>query len=93
MMPGFCRESSPHANRGASEMRFFDCNCFVGRPMIAMLKPAPTADDLLAEMDRAGIQKALVWHVVQRDCAVPTGNGALRSRPKNSHGCGRQVRQ
>lgn len=58
-------------------MRFFDCNCFVGRPMIAMLKPAPTADDLLAEMDRAGIEKALVWHVAQRDYAVATGNRLL----------------
>ena len=58
-------------------MRFFDSNCFIGRPLAAMLKPAPTADDLLAEMDRAGIEKALVWHVVQRDCAVPSGNDLL----------------
>ncbi|NLW51360.1 MAG: amidohydrolase family protein [Candidatus Brocadiaceae bacterium] len=58
-------------------MRFFDCNCFIGRPLIAMLKPAPAAGDLLSEMDRAGIEKALVWHVVQRDCAVPTGNALL----------------
>ena len=58
-------------------MRFFDCNCFIGRPMVAMLKPAPTAGDLLADMDRAGIEKALVWHIAQRDCAVPTGNDLL----------------
>lgn len=35
-------------------MRFFDCNCFVGLPMNGALKPAATADELLARMDRAG---------------------------------------
>ncbi len=58
-------------------MRFFDCNCFIGLPPVAMLRPAPRADDLLAAMDRSGIERALVWHVLQRDYAVPTGNKLL----------------
>lgn len=58
-------------------MRFFDCNCFIGLPMNGMLRPVATADELLAAMDRSGIERALVWHVAQRDYAVPTGNRLL----------------
>ena len=58
-------------------MEFFDCNCFIGLPMNGMPDPAPTAADLLARMDRAGIARALVWHVAQRDWAVPPGNRML----------------
>ncbi len=58
-------------------MRFFDCNCFIGLPMNGVAKPAATAGDLLARMDRAGIERALVWHVAQRDYAVPPGNRML----------------
>jgi len=58
-------------------MRLFDCNCFIGLPAVGILKPAAGAKDLLAAMDRSGIERALVWHVVQRDYAVPTGNRLL----------------
>ena len=58
-------------------MRFFDCNCFIGLPANGMLKPVATADELLAEMDRSGIERALLWHVAQQDYAVPTGNRLL----------------
>lgn len=58
-------------------MRFFDCNCFIGRPTTGILKPVAGAEDLLARMDRAGIERALVWHVAQRDHAVPVGNRLL----------------
>jgi len=60
-------------------MDFFDCNCFIGRPARGILKPCPTAADLLAEMDRDGIGRALVWHVAQRDYAVVPGNALLAS--------------
>jgi len=58
-------------------MEFFDCNCFVGLPMNGMARPIATADELIAEMDRSGVSRALVWHVAQRDYAVPTGNRLL----------------
>lgn len=46
-------------------MEFFDCNCWYGIPMSPPLDPAPTPAEVLAEMDRVGIQRALV-----RNCAV-----------------------
>ncbi len=58
-------------------MEFFDCNCFIGLPMNGIPKPVATAEELLAEMDRSGISRALAWHVAQRDYAVPTGNRLL----------------
>jgi len=58
-------------------MKFFDCNCFVGLPMNGMLRPVRTADELLAEMDRSGVERALVRHAAQRDCAAKTGNRLL----------------
>ncbi len=58
-------------------MDFFDVNCFIGLPMNGMLRPVQTAEELLGGMDRAGVAKAVVWHVCQRDLAVPTGNDLL----------------
>ena len=66
-------------------MRFFDCNCYIGRPMNGLLRPVATADELLARMDRAGIERALVWHVAQRDYAVPTGNRLLAEAIAGHH--------
>lgn len=58
-------------------MEFFDCNCFIGLPMNRIPKPVRMARDLLAQMDRSGIKKALVWHVTQRDGAIQLGNALL----------------
>ncbi len=59
-------------------MRFFDCNVFIGQPARAeLLVPAPTAEALLAEMDRAGVERALVWHIAQHDASVQEGNRLL----------------
>ncbi len=66
-------------------MRFFDCNCFIGLPMNGALKPVPTADELLRWLDRAGVERALVWHVAQRDYAVPTGNRLLAEAIAGRH--------
>ncbi len=66
-------------------MRFFDCNCFIGLPLNGILKPVPTAKELLACMDRAGVERALVWHVAQRDYAVPTGNRLLAQAIAGHH--------
>lgn len=56
-------------------MRFFDCHTYIGRP--AGAAPGATIDELLAAMDRAGIQRALVWHVAQRDHDPIVGNHLL----------------
>ena len=58
-------------------MRFFDCNAFFGLPAVRPLLPVPTAEMLLAEMDRAGIERALVWHISQHDASAQAGNRLL----------------
>jgi hypothetical protein len=58
-------------------MRFFDCNAFFGLPMRRPLAPVPTAEQLLAEMDRAGVDRALVWHIAQHDASPQIGNQLL----------------
>ena len=67
--------------KATGELKFFDASAYIGRPMIALPNgPAGssvTAGELLAEMDRAGIEKALVWHVAQRDHGAPAGNRLL----------------
>ena len=67
-------------------MRFFDCNVFFGLPVRRPLLPVPTAEMLLAEMDRAGVGKALVWHIAQHDASPQIGNrlltDAIRPHPR-----------
>jgi predicted TIM-barrel fold metal-dependent hydrolase len=58
-------------------MEFFDCNAFFGLPMQRPLLPVATADDLLKEMDKAGIGKSLVWHISQHDYSPIAGNSIL----------------
>jgi hypothetical protein len=65
---------------------FFDCNAFFGLSMKRPLAPVPTAEALLAEMDRAGVNKALVWHIAQHDASPQVGNqlltDAIRPHPR-----------
>ena len=58
-------------------MTFFDCNAFFGLPALRPLAPVATAEELLAEMDRAGVERALVWHFAQHDGAPRIGNQLL----------------
>lgn len=58
-------------------MRFFDCNAFFGLPAKRPLAPVADVAALLAEMDRAGLERALVWHIAQHDVAPQTGNAML----------------
>lgn len=58
-------------------MRFFDCNVFWGLPTKHSPSTVPTVDMLLSEMDRAGVGKALVWHIAQHDASPQIGNGLL----------------
>ena len=72
-------------------LEFFDCNCYVGLPTNPPPRPVRTAGELLKEMDRAGVAKALVWHAVQRDASVQEGNRliaeAIRGQEKRLCGC------
>lgn len=58
-------------------MRFFDCNAFFGLPSLRPVVPVSSATKLLAAMDRAGVDKALVWHIAQHDHAPQLGNSLL----------------
>jgi hypothetical protein len=59
-------------------MNFFDCNAFIGLPARhGLFPPAPGAEDILAEMDFCGVDRALVWHIAQFDSAPQTGNALL----------------
>ncbi len=59
------------------DLRFFDCNTFIGAPMNPALYRPEGAESLLAAMDRAGIERALVWHVAQHDHEPLAGNDLL----------------
>jgi uncharacterized protein len=61
----------------SESLSYFDCNAFFGLPAQQGLAPVPSADALLAEMDRAGVERALVWHIAQHDVAPQTGNELL----------------
>jgi hypothetical protein len=60
-------------------MKFFDCNCGFGLPSKPTASPAncPTLDDLEAQLARAGIDQALVWHLSQHDVSPQCGNELL----------------
>jgi predicted TIM-barrel fold metal-dependent hydrolase len=58
-------------------MRFFDCNVFFGLPTKRPLAPVPTVEALVAEMDRAGVERALTWHILQHDASPQVGNQIL----------------
>ena len=72
-------------------MRFFDCNVFFGLPVLRPLMPVPSVEVLLAEMDRAKVDKALVWHIAQHDASPQVGNAllaeAIRSHAPRLVGC------
>jgi len=53
---------------------YFDCCAGFGYFQVADLKPAPTRQDLLAEMDTCGIERALVYHATQVDGSPVLGN-------------------
>jgi len=61
----------PHA------LRFFDCNAMIGRWNTPVEGRHLTAEALLAEMGRAGVEEALVYHAVSRQYAPAVGNPLL----------------
>jgi predicted TIM-barrel fold metal-dependent hydrolase len=71
---------------------FLDANCCIGRPTRPVFQPAVTADDLLAALNRAGVGRALAWHVAQRDVHPAEGNrlmadACLAADPARLAGC------
>lgn len=58
-------------------MKFLDCNCFVGAPTRRQVWSPVDAGALVREMDRAGIDRSLVWHIAQFDLHPSAGNDLL----------------
>lgn len=58
-------------------MHWVDCNCRIGTPAQGGRRDGIDADGLVREMDRAGIERAVVWHVAQLDAGPLTGNELL----------------
>jgi hypothetical protein len=60
-------------------MKYIDCDCMIGPPVGPLESGVvPDEADLLAEMDRLGIDTALVRHRLGRTYFAPTGNDACR---------------
>ena len=66
-----------------AKLKYFDCNCSVGRVTYPHLSDIPDAKGLLKEMSTAGIEEALVYHIVARDGYPPDGNAMLMEEIKN----------
>lgn len=59
------------------DLSFFDCNAFIGSAQKGTWRPARDSREMLAVMDAAGIDRALIWHVGQQDWSIPDGNTLL----------------
>lgn len=59
------------------EVRVLDCNCSIGRTARPPFRYAATSQELLAEMDFCGIDRALVYHTNQRFSASARWNDRL----------------
>lgn len=58
-------------------LSYFDCNARIGRTMTYREGQITTADELLAEMDYAGIHRALVHHAWASQWSPAEGNAEL----------------
>ena len=59
------------------KFEFFDVNTFLGVPTRNTLNSPASAAELLAEMNAAGIGKAVAWHIAQHDYDAAEGNRLL----------------
>jgi hypothetical protein len=59
------------------DLSFFDCNAFIGAAQKGTWSPARGRAEILAAMDGAGIDRALIWHVGQQDWSIAQGNDLL----------------
>jgi len=71
-------------------MEFFDCNVHFGYPTKGSAAPVGSISKLLEAIRKAGIYKALVWHITQHDASPQVGNkllsDAIQPYP-NLYGC------
>ncbi len=65
------------------KLYYFDCNSSIGRVAYPLLYDIPDVEGLLKEMKTAGIEEALVYHIVARDGFPPTGNLKLMEEINN----------
>ncbi len=65
-----------------AKLKYFDCNCSVGRVRYPHIYDIPDASGLLREMDTAGIEEALVYHTVAREADPALGNTMLHKEIK-----------
>ncbi len=82
-----------------SELKFIDCNACIGRaainreiinhenyPVYEKVRQPQNAAELLAEMDRCGIDEAIVYHQAMIDVAPRYGNNLFLSCADNYTG-------
>jgi len=58
-------------------LRFFDCNCSIGRLAVPQPGSIFTPSELISEMDFVGINQALVYHTWAREYSPAIGNSKL----------------
>jgi len=56
---------------------YFDCNASFGSPAKGVYAPCTTVEELLAEMEWAGVDRALVFHELMRGQSPVVGNPIL----------------
>ncbi len=61
----------------SAAIQYFDCDVLIGTPKAPIPNVQPGLDDLLAEMERLGIRRALVRHVACDEVGPETGNRLL----------------
>lgn len=59
------------------EIAYWDCNVSFGHPTTGAVKPCPTVEELLTEMDWNGVSGALVYHTLMVDQSPVVGNQVL----------------
>ena len=61
----------------APTISYFDCNVSIGAPKQGVYRPCTTVEELIAEMDWVGVDRALVHHTLMRDQSPVVGNRVL----------------
>lgn len=58
-------------------IKFIDANCMLGKPMKPVEGTPETVSDYIEIMDRAGVEKAIVHHVIAKESYLLRGNQIL----------------
>jgi len=72
------------------DLVLWDCNIVFGRSFSRSWEPISSTRQLLQEMDRYGIEKALLWHIAQLEYSASEGNelvSKLVMKEKRLAGC------